>query len=79
MNILEILNGLERALPILGTIVGHPELGVLAQRLLDIAEGEITRRSQLTGRTRSEVLADAAIAYQEAREANDILSTLGHE
>ena len=79
MSVLDILDGLEKALPILGTMVGHPEMGVLAQRLLDIAETEIDRRAHSSGKTRSEVLADAAIAYPEARAANDKLSALGHE
>ncbi len=79
MNLMDILNGLEKALPLLGTITNHPELGVLGQRLLDIAETEIERRQHLTGRTRSEILADAAVAFQEARTANAALKALGHE
>jgi hypothetical protein len=79
INLFDILDGLERALPILGGLTGHPEIGTLAGRLLDIAESEIERRRAATGRTRSEVLADAKAAYAEAKTANEDLKKLGHE
>lgn len=78
MNIFDILTDLEQVLPVLGTVVGHPELGPLVQHLVDIAEAEIHRRASSSGKTRSEVLADAAAAFTEAREENDKLSQLGH-
>lgn len=78
-DILDILNGLEQVLPILGTMTGHPELGILASRLLDIGEQEVERRSQANNLVRSEVLADAAAIYAEARAENARLKALGHE
>lgn len=79
MSFLDLFNKLEEYLPILGSLVGHPELGVLAQKLIDIAEEEIASRQQVTGRTRAEILADAKAVYAEAKEENDKLKALGHE
>lgn len=79
LNLADILNGLEKALPILGGLTGHPEIGTLAARLLDIAETEIERRQASSGRTRSEILADAKATFEEARTANEELKKLGHE
>lgn len=80
VDLTDILNTLEKLLPILGNTTGHPELAALASGLIDIAEEEIARRQSLApGRTRSEILADAAAAYAEAHEENEKLKKLGHE
>jgi hypothetical protein len=79
LNLTDILDGLEKALPVLGGLTGHPEIGTLAGRLLDIAESEIERRRAETGKSRSEILADAKAAYAEAKTANEDLKKLGHE
>lgn len=79
VNLFDILDGLERALPILGGLVGHPEVGSLAARLLQIAEDEIARRQADSGKTRSEILAEARNAYAVAKLENDKLKKLGHE
>lgn len=79
MNFADIIAALEQALPILAGISGHPELGILGQKLIDIAEAEISRRQQQSGMTREQILADAAATYQRAREENEKLKNLGHE
>jgi hypothetical protein len=79
MNFSDIIAGLQQALPILAGLSGHPELGVLGQKLITIAEAEITRRQQATGKTRAEVLADAAATYAQFRAENDALKRAGHE
>lgn len=79
MNFADIIAALEQALPILAGISGHPELGVLGQKLIDMAEAEIARRQQSTGQTRAEILADAATTYAKARAENEKLKALGHE
>lgn len=79
MNLFDILDGLERVLPILGTVAGQPEIGLLAAKLLDMGEKELERRKSTTGRTRTEILADARATFAEAKEANDDLKGLGHE
>lgn len=79
MSLFDILDKLEAVLPILGGLVGHPELGVLANRLINLAEEEIARRQAQSGKTRSEVLADAAETYAQAKAANNKLKALGHE
>lgn len=75
-----IISGLEEALPILSTLTGHPEIGVLATSLIDKAEAEIARRQAAGGGvTRSDVLADAAATFTAAKQANADLKALGHE
>lgn len=79
MNIFDILDGLEKALPILGGITGNPALGTLAAQLLNMAEEEIQRRMNASGKTRAEVLAEAAVTYQQFKTENAALKNLGHE
>ena len=79
MNLFEILDGLERVLPILGGLTGNPEIGSLAAKLLQLGEDEIVRRQAMQGRTRSQILADAESTYVEAKIANEKLKKLGHK
>lgn len=79
MNLFDILDNLERVLPILGGLTGHPELGTLAAKLLQMGEDEIARRQAASGRTRSEILADAESTFVEAKIENEKLKRLGHE
>ena len=78
-DINEIISGIEEGLPILATLAGHPEVGILGTKLIDIINGEVTRRMEKTGKSRSEVLADAAATFAAARQANTDLKALGHE
>jgi hypothetical protein len=79
INLFDILDGLERVLPILGTMTGNPEIGLLAAKLLDMGEEEWERRSSASGKSRSEELADAKATFAAAKIANDELKALGHE
>lgn len=79
MNLFDILDGLERVLPILGGLTGNPALGVLAGKLLQMAEDEIARRQAQSGMTRTQILEDAANTYALAKAENDKLKKLGHE
>lgn len=79
MNLFEILDNLERVLPILGGLTGKPEIGMLAAKLLELGEEEIARRQSQTGQTRTEILADAAAAFITFKAENEALKKLGHE
>lgn len=79
MNLFDILDELERLLPIIGTMAGHPEAGALAARLIDLGEEEIQRRMTKSGRSRSEELADAKATYATFKTENAALKNLGHE
>ena len=79
MNIFDILDGLEKVLPILGGITGNPALGTLAAKLLQMGEDEIQRRMSARGLTRAQVLADAAATYQQFKAENAALKNAGHE
>lgn len=79
MNLFDILDELERLLPVIGTMTGHPEAGALAARLIDLGEEEIQRRMAKTGRSRSEELADAKATYATFRTENEALKKMGHE
>ncbi len=78
LNLTDIFGTIEELLPILATVSGHPELGLLAQKLIAIGEEELARRQSTQGRTRAEVLADAEATYAEAKIANQELKDLGH-
>ncbi len=79
MNFNDIISGIEEGLPILATLAGHPEVGVLGTKLIDIINGEVTRRMNKTGQSRSEVLTEAAATFAAAKQANTDLKALGHE
>lgn len=79
MNIWDIIDGLERVLPIIGGITGNPQIGILAAKLLDLGEEELRRRMAKSGRSRAEELADAAATFRQFREENAALKKLGHE
>lgn len=79
MNIFDILDGLEKVLPILGGITGNPALGTLAAKLLQMGEDEIQRRMAASGMTRAQVLADAETTYNQFKIENAALKKMGHE
>jgi hypothetical protein len=79
MSFLDILDQLEKVLPILGGITGNPALGTLAAKLLQLGEDEIRRRMATSGKSRAEVLADAAATYQQFKTENAALKKMGHE
>ena len=79
MSIFDILDGLEKVLPILGGITGNPELGTLAGKLLQMGEDEIKRRMAQNGMTRAQVLADAENTYIQFKVENEALKKMGHE
>ena len=78
MDLTKILGGIETVLPILAGLTGHPEVGILGQRLMTLAEEEIARRQGESGKSRSEVLAEAAATWEAAKAANDELKAAGH-
>jgi len=78
-DIRRIIGGLEELLPILATLTGHPEVGVLSSRLLQIGEAEISRRTAASGLSRNEELADAAATYIQFKTENPALKKMGHE
>lgn len=78
MKLLDILDALEKALPVLGTATGNPEIAQLASQLIDISEKEVSRRMTAGSKTRAETLADAKATFIEARKANEELKALGH-
>jgi hypothetical protein len=67
---------LGQMIPVLGGIAGHPELAVLAQKLLAIGEQEVERRIAQTGQTREQILADASEAWNEAIKGADDLKNM---
>lgn len=79
MNLFDILDGLERVLPILGGLTGNPAIGKLAAQLLQLGEDEIRRRQAATGKSRTEILAEAAATYATFKTENAALKRMGHE
>lgn len=79
MNWADIFSTIEQFLPLFAGLTGHPELGILAQKLIKIGESEIQRRMNQTGMTRAQVLAEAAAAYETLKTENEALKKMGHE
>lgn len=79
MNWTDLLGTLQQFIPLFAGLAGHPELGLLAQKLIDIGEDEIQRRIASSGMTRTQVLQDAATTYAQLKVENDALKKLGHE
>lgn len=79
MNWTDLLGTLQQFIPLFAGLAGHPELGLLAQKLIDIGEDEIQRRMASSGMTRAQVLQDAAATYTQLKVENDALKKLGHE
>lgn len=79
MNWAELLGTLQQFIPVFAGLAGHPELGLLAQKLIDIGEDEVQRRMGSSGMTRTQVLQDAAATYAQLKIENDALKKMGHE
>ena len=79
MSFFDIIDEIERLLPVIGGMAGHPEIGSLLARLIELAEAEAQRRMQSTGASRSDVLADAAAPYAQFKTENAALRRAGHE
>lgn len=79
MSIFDILDELVPLLPVIGGMAGHPEVGTLAARLIQLGEEEVQRRMSATGKSRSETLAAASTTYAQFRAENAALKKLGHE
>lgn len=79
MNWADLFGTIQQFIPLFASLTGHPELGILAQKLIDIGETEIERRMNKTGMTRAEVLADAATTWEQLRIENEALKRAGHE
>jgi hypothetical protein len=69
---------LVKLIPILAGIAS-PGVGQLAGQLIGIAEAEIQRRMTATGKTRDEVLQEAAVQWQANIDNAQALADLGHE
>lgn len=79
MNWADLFNTIEQFIPLFAGLTGHPELGKLAQGLINIGEDEIQRRMNQSGMTRAQVLADAAATYETLKTENEALKKMGHE
>lgn len=79
MKFSDLFSTVEQFIPLFAGLTGHPELGMLAQKLISIGESEVQRRMAATGKTRAEVLADASATWQQLKIENDELKKLGHE
>lgn len=79
MSLFDILDELERLLPVIGGIAGHAEVGSLAARLIQMGEDELQRRMAKSGRSRSEELADAKATFATFKTENAALKQMGHE
>jgi len=75
----DIISGLEDVLPILATLTGHPEIGVLGSKLLQLGERELERRMAASGLDRAHELAEATVTYQQFKIENAALKKMGHE
>lgn len=75
----DLLGTLQQFIPLFAGLTGHPELGLLAQKLIDIGEDEIQRRMASSGKSRTQVLQDAAAAYAQLKIENPALKRMGHE
>lgn len=75
----DIFSTLQQFIPLFAGLTGHPEIGLLAQKLISIGESEIERRMRETGMTRTQVLQDAAATYEQLRVENEALKRAGHE
>jgi hypothetical protein len=79
MNLFDIVDEVQRLLPVIGGMTGHPEVGSLLARLIELGEEEARRRMQATGGTRAEVLADATATFARFKIENAALKKAGHE
>ncbi len=78
MNQLLIL--LQELLPVLGGIAHQPQIATLAEKLIQIGEAEISRRTSANpSETRESILAEAAKTWDEAIKGADDLAKMGHK
>ena len=66
MSVLEIIQSLDKVIPVLGNLTGHPEIGSLAQKLLDIGTAEAARMAADSGKTTDQILEEASAEWNSA-------------
>lgn len=66
MSILDDILRLNQLLPIIATLTGNPQVGLLAQQLINIAVGQLEAQAGNTGKTTDEILAEASAKWDQA-------------
>lgn len=66
MSILDTIKKLDDLIPFLATLTGHPELGTLAQQLIDIANGQLEAQAGAGGKTTDQILKEAGETWDKA-------------
>ncbi len=66
MSIKDTITKLDQLIPVLATLTGHPELGALAQQLINIGNSELQNRAAQTGKTTDEILQEASAEWDAA-------------
>jgi hypothetical protein len=57
---------LDQFIPILATLTGNPQIGILAQQLITIANGQLESQAAASGKSTDEILQDASAAWDKA-------------
>lgn len=66
MSVVDTIQNLSKVIPVLGNVTGHPEIGSLAQKLLDIGTAEAARLAADSGKTTDEILQEASATWDSA-------------
>jgi len=66
VSILDTIKKLDDLIPFLATLTGHPELGTLAQQLIDIANGQLQAQAGAGGKTTDQILTEAGAKWAKA-------------
>ena len=66
MSLQDTILALNQLIPVLATLTGHPQVGVLAQQLIAIANGQLQTEAAASGKTTDQLLAEAGATWDAA-------------
>jgi hypothetical protein len=66
VSLQDTILALNQLIPVLATLTGHPEVGALAQQLINIANGQLQSQAADSGKTTDQILAEAGATWNAA-------------
>ncbi|MDQ2937034.1 MAG: hypothetical protein M3R67_05950 [Acidobacteriota bacterium] len=66
MSLKDTILQLNQLIPILATLSGNPQIGILAQQLIVIANGQLESQAAASGKSTEEILQEASAKWDKA-------------
>jgi hypothetical protein len=76
VSLQDTIQALQQLIPVLATLTGHPQVGVLAQQLISIANGQLQSQADASGKTTAQLLEEAAATWDAALQNAESLRSM---